>query len=246
MTLKYDLSGRNALITGGARRLGKAFALALARHRCNIVLHYGTSSKEAEETVAESLALGVNAVALSADLADTSQTKKLFTESTEALGGIDILINNASLFEPLDWHQTELNSWQIHFDINLTAPFFLSQALGQHLDGQRGAILNLLDWRALRPGQDHLPYTITKAGLAALTKSLAQALAPSIRVNGIAPGAILPPPGVEEKTTGLIEGVPAARWGEVDEVVDTMLFLVGGPGYITGEIIHLDGGRHLT
>ena len=130
MTPKYDLSGRNALITGGARRLGKAFALALAQHGCNVAVHYGTSSKAAEETVAESLALGVKAVAVSADLADASQTKQLFTQSMEALGGIDILINNASLFEPLDWRQTELNNWQVHFDINLTAPFFLSQAMG--------------------------------------------------------------------------------------------------------------------
>jgi pteridine reductase len=156
------------------------------------------------------------------------------------------LINNASIFEALDWQATTINDWQTHFEVNLTAPFLLSQALGNHLSGRSGDIINLLDWRALRPGPDHLPYTITKAGLAALTKSLAQALGPAVRVNGIAPGAILPPPGVEEKEPYRIEGVPANRWGDVEEVVQAMLFLVGGPGYITGEVLHLDGGRHLT
>lgn len=246
MTQNKDLTGRNALITGSARRLGKAFAMALAERGCNVIIHYGSSKQSAEETASNLAKLGVKSVALKADLGDAHQVEELFSNSVEALGDLDLLINNASIFEPLDWRQTNIDSWQTHFNVNLTAPFILSQALGRHLAGRAGDILNLLDWRALRPGPDHFPYTITKAGLAALTKSLAQALGPAIRVNGIAPGAILPPPGVEEKTPELLEGVPADRWGEVEEVVQAMLFLVSGPGYITGEIIHLDGGRHLT
>jgi pteridine reductase len=246
MTQNYDFQDRNALITGSGVRLGKAFALELAKHGCNVVIHYGRSKEAAEHTAAEAAEYGVRAVPVQADLSDPEQTQRLFQQSLKALGDLDLLINNASIFDPLDWQQTNVKDWQRHFKVNLTAPFLLSQALGKHLYGRSGDILNLLDWRALRPGPDHLPYTITKAGLAALTQSLAQALGPAIRVNAIAPGAILPPPGAEEKESRLIEGVPANRWGEVHEVVQTMLFLVGGPGYITGEIIHLDGGRHLT
>jgi pteridine reductase len=246
MTQNSDLSGRNALVTGGAQRLGKAFASALASRGCNVVIHYRSSKQEAEELASHLIKNGVNAVPISADLADPQQTHALLAQSLEALGDLDLLINNASIFDPLDWRQTKLENWQTHLMVNLTSPFILSQGLGEHLAGRSGNIVNLLDWRALRPGPDHLPYTIAKVGLAALTKSLAQALAPYIRVNGIAPGAILPPPGVEEKTPELLEGVPLDRWGEVEEVIQTMLFLVSGPGYITGEIIHVDGGRHLA
>lgn len=129
--------------------------------------------------------------------------------------------------------------------INLASPVFLSQALGQTIGDRQGAILNLLDWRALRPGPDHFPYTISKAALAAATRSLALALAPAIRVNGLALGAILPPPGEDEKDPELVEGVPLRRWGQVNEVVDSALFLLAGPTYITGAILTLDGGRHL-
>jgi pteridine reductase len=245
MTQKYPFQDRNALITGSGLRLGKAFALGLAKHGCNVIIHYGQSKQAAQNTAAEAAEFGVRAVTLQADLSDTDQTRRLFQQSLEALGDLDLLINNASIFDSLDWQQTNLEDWHRHFQVNLTAPFLLSQALGKHLSGRSGDILNMLDWRALRPGPDHFPYTITKSGLAALTQSLAQALGPSIRVNAIAPGAILPPPGVEEKEPEPIENVPADRWGEVDEVVQAMLFLMGGPGYITGEILHLDGGRHL-
>jgi len=130
--------------------------------------------------------------------------------------------------------------------INLTAPFLLSQAFGKNLSNKiDGRIVNILDWRALQPGADHLPYTISKAGLAALTKSLAVALAPNITVNGIAFGAVLPPSdgGSIENILSL---VPLPRWAEITEVEETLLFLLTGPKYITGEIIHLDGGRHLN
>jgi NAD(P)-dependent dehydrogenase (short-subunit alcohol dehydrogenase family) len=129
--------------------------------------------------------------------------------------------------------------------INLTAPFLLSQAFARQLpEGENGRIVNLLDWRALRPGADHLPYTISKAGLYALTQSLAAALAPRITVNGLALGAILPPSDGGE-TDDILQDVPAGRWADLDEVNQVALFLLGGPAYITGEIIHVDGGRHL-
>ena len=130
--------------------------------------------------------------------------------------------------------------------VNLSAPFLLSQRFAEAINPEaQGRIINILDWRALRPGADHLPYTISKAGLAALTRSLAIALAPNITVNGLAFGAILPPSD-GGLTQDLLEFVPAKRWADLKEVDQALLFLLTGPSYINGEIIHLDGGRHLV
>jgi len=136
--------------------------------------------------------------------------------------------------------------WENHLAINLTAPFLLCQAFAKnHPTGETARIINILDWRALRPGTDHFPYTISKSGLYAMTKSLAAALAPEITVNGIAFGAILPPSDGGD-VSEVLDYVPADRWAELDEVHKTVLFLLTGPEYITGEVIHLDGGRHLV
>jgi len=130
--------------------------------------------------------------------------------------------------------------------INLTAPFLLCQAFARQVpQGEEGRIINILDWRALRPAADHLPYTISKAALAALTQSLAVALAPGITVNGLALGAILPPSD-GEATANLLSSVPAGRWARLDELSQALVILLTGPAYVTGEIIHLDGGRHLV
>ena len=246
MVQKYDLQGQSALVTGAGRRLGRAFAEALASCGANIAVHYGRTAKGAEETAQVALSHGVRAVTLQADLSQTDQVSNLIERAVEALGEVTLLINNASIFEPLGLMDTTLEAWQSHLMINLTAPFLLSQAFGRHREGRQGAIINMLDWRALRPGPDHFPYTISKSGLVAMTRSLAQALAPNIRVNGLALGAILPPPGMEGLDEAVIEGVPLNRWGSVEETVDALLFLLAGPDFITGEILHLDGGRQLT
>jgi NAD(P)-dependent dehydrogenase (short-subunit alcohol dehydrogenase family) len=246
MVQKYDLQGQSALVTGAGRRLGRAFAEALASCGANIAVHYGRAAKGAEETVQVALSHGVRAVTLQADLSQIEQVSSLIERAVEALGEVSLLINNASIFEPLGLMDTTLEAWQSHLMINLTAPFLLSQAFGRHREGRQGAIINMLDWRALRPGPDHFPYTISKSGLVAMTRSLAQALAPSIRVNGLALGAILPPPEMEGFDEAVIEGVPLNRWGSVEETVDALLFLIAGPDFITGEILHLDGGRQLT
>jgi pteridine reductase len=246
MVQKYDLQGQSALVTGAGRRLGRAFAEALASCGANIAVHYGRTAKGAEETVQVALSHGVRAVTLQADLSQTDQVSSLIERAVEALDEVTLLINNASIFEPLGLMDTTLEAWQNHLMINLTAPFLLSQAFGRHRAGRQGAIINMLDWRALRPGPDHFPYTISKSGLVAMTRSLAQALAPNIRVNGLALGAILPPPGMEGFAEAVIKDVPLNRWGSVEETVDALLFLLAGPDFITGEILHLDGGRQLT
>ncbi len=247
MNQSPDFQGRKALVTGSAKRLGRAFTEALAARGAQVIVHYRSSSEEAESLVEQLASQGARAVPLKADLGRPEQALTLVEQAVEALGGLDILVNSASIFEPLTLMETDLAAWERNLTVNLTAPFLLSQAFARQLDGGEGAIVNMLDWRALRPGDDHLPYTIAKAGLAALTRSLAQALAPNIRVNGLALGAILPPSGAgAQKDDTIIQDVPAGRWGSVEETVEALLFLLGGPAYVTGEILHLDGGRHLV
>jgi pteridine reductase len=239
------LSGKMVLITGGAIRIGREIGLALAEAGADVIIHYNSSQGPALDTLNEIKARGVQAHIIQADLSDPEAASKLI-EQTAAYGPLFGLINNASIFDAIEMHETSLESWNQHMAINLTAPFLLSQAFGSAVGRQReGRIINLLDWRSLRPGPDHFPYTISKAGLAALTQSSAQALAPNIIVNGIAFGAILPPSDGGD-TGDLLSQVPAGRWAEMQEVSATVRFLLEGPAYITGEIIHLDGGRHLT
>jgi NAD(P)-dependent dehydrogenase (short-subunit alcohol dehydrogenase family) len=245
MPTTYNLHGHAVLVTGAARRLGEAFARALAGAGCDVCLHFG--STPADRLAAElSQSQGIRAVAIQTDLGDPQAAASLVDRAAEALGAIDLLVNSASIFEAATFAATDLDAWQRHLAVNLTAPFLLSQAFARLRAGRPGAIVNLLDWRALRPGADHFAYTITKAGLAAMTSSLAQALAPSIRVNGLALGAILPPPGASDTNDAPATAAPLGRWGTLRETTEALLFLLAGPDFITGEILHLDGGRHLT
>jgi pteridine reductase len=233
-----SLSGKTVLITGGALRIGRSLALAVAQAGGDVVLHFGKSRKEAESVQAEIEAAGRKAFILQTDLADAAQVAELIP--------LFALVNNASVFEPLDWENTNLEHWNRTMLVNLTAPFLLSQAFARFLEpGECGRIVNLLDWRAFRPGSDHLAYTISKSALAALTRSLAIALAPRITVNGLALGAILLPSDGESAKVNL-EQVPARRWANLEEVGQALVFLLDGPAYITGEILHVDGGRHLV
>ena len=241
---KMTLENKSILITGAAQRVGRALALAAADAGANLIIHYGTSQSEALKTQAAIQAKGRQAHLLQADLNDLEQTLQLIERASQ-IHSIYALVNNASIFEPLTWQDTTPQDWQRNLQVNLTAPFFLSQAFARQLpDGESGRIVNLLDWRALRPAADHLPYTISKAALAALTRSLAAALAPRIQVNGLALGAVLPPSDGGD-TQGVLKNVPAQRWANLEEICQALLFLLEGPEYITGEIIHLDGGRHI-
>lgn len=241
-----DLKDKTILITGAAVRVGRAMAKAVAQAGASVIVHYSNSATEAASLKDELEALGATAHLLQADFSQPQQATGLIERALE-FGPLYALVNSASIFEKLDLESSDLESWQRHMDINLTAPFLLSQAFWKTTkkSGAEGRIVNILDWRALRPGADHLPYTISKAALAALTQSLAVATAPNVTVNGIAFGAILPPAD-GGATEGLLKRVPAGRWAELDEVGQTLLFLLSGPAYVTGEIIHLDGGRHLV
>lgn len=231
------------MITGGARRVGRILALGCARAGADVVIHHGHSEEEAEAVRAEIAGLGRQARVVRADLGDPSQAQNLIArvnESTPLHG----LVNSAAIFESLSLETTSLSDWQRHLQINLTAPFLLSQAFANQAP-QGARIVNILDWRALRPGADHFPYTISKAALAAMTRSLAVALAPKISVNGLALGAILPPADGKAKPD-ILKNVPAGRWVEEHELEQALVLTLTCPAYITGEIIHLDGGRHLV
>lgn len=241
------LNGKTILITGAARRLGRLFALACARAGADIIIHHGHSDESAQQVKDEIESIGRNSHILASDFGTPDTVSRLISLAND-ISPLYALVNNAAIFEPLSFNDTALEDWNRHLNINLTAPFLLSQEFARHTN--EGRIVNIVDWRALRPAADHFPYTISKAALAAMTKSLAVALAPRITVNGLALGAILPPtdanpagnPSASEK---IIESTPAHRWSEAGEVEDALLFLLTGPAYITGEIIHVDGGRHL-
>jgi NAD(P)-dependent dehydrogenase (short-subunit alcohol dehydrogenase family) len=241
--MSESLNGKTVLVTGAARRVGRLLALACGRAGADVIIHHGHSLEEALEVQKEIASFGRRAWILPADLSNTDEVYRLIAQAN-ALTPLYGLVNSAAIFEPHSLQGTTLEDWERHLAINLTAPFLLSQAFAKQTT--HGRIVNIVDWRALRPGADHFPYTISKAALAAMTKSMAVALAPNITVNGLAFGAILPPADNPKGSEKIIEQVPAKRWAEATEVEDALIFLLSGPAYITGEIIHLDGGRHLV
>jgi NAD(P)-dependent dehydrogenase (short-subunit alcohol dehydrogenase family) len=237
------LNGKLILVTGAARRVGRMLALAAARAGADVIVYYGKSKAEADDTKKEISSIGRKAWTIPADLSQADEVADLIPQASK-IGTLYALINSAAIFESLTMQETKLPDWERHLAINLTAPFILSQAFARQLGSEHGRIVNILDWRALRPGADHFPYTISKAALAAMTKSLAVSLAPNISVNGLALGAILPPSD-HPVSEDFLKSIPAGRWSKLEELEEALIFLLTGPSYITGEIIHVDGGRHL-
>lgn len=240
--LEEPLNGKTVLITGAARRVGRIFALACAHAGADVVIHHAHSDADAESLQHEITGLGHRAWVYKAELSDSSQTQNLIplvNESTPLHG----LVNSAAIFESLTLDSTSVKDWEKHIAVNLTAPFLLSQSFARQAE-EGARIVNILDWRALRPGADHFPYTVSKSALAAMTKSLAVSLAPKIIINGLALGAILPPSD-GNASSEIIKNVPMKRWANENEIEQALLFLFTCPAYITGEIIHVDGGRHL-
>ncbi|MDX1379213.1 MAG: SDR family NAD(P)-dependent oxidoreductase, partial [Anaerolineales bacterium] len=226
---EQPLQNKTVLITGAARRIGRLFALACARAGANVVIHHAHSDADAKTLHAEISELGSQAWVFKSDLSDSSQVHDLilFINNSKP---IDYLVNNAAIFESRSFDSTSLEAWDRHIALNLTAPFLLSQAFAQQA-GSGARIVNILDWRALRPGADHFPYTISKSALAAMTKSMAVALAPKIVVNGLALGAILPPSD-GNAPSNITDHIPMKRWAEKNEVEQALLFLLTSPEYI--------------
>ncbi|MCK9547668.1 MAG: SDR family oxidoreductase [Sphaerochaeta sp.] len=230
------------LITGAAKRVGRAIALHLAEHGHDIAVHYHHSLGDAETLKGEIEALGRKALLVQADLGQSEEAGTIITSILE-VGRVRAVVNNASIFEQFDLRTTTVDAWQRHLAVNLTAPLLISQAYAE--TGTGGRIVNLLDWRVARSDPNHLPYAVSKAALEALTRNLAVALAPAFQVNGLALGAVLPPSDGRD-VAHLLKDVPSHRWADLSEVGEAVRFLLDGPAYITGEVITIDGGRHLV
>lgn len=243
-----QVKGSTALVTGGAVRVGKAIALALAERGANVAITYRNSEGPARETVAELLAHGVEALAVRCDQRDPEQIRAAVREVETTLGPIDILINSASIFERTPFAEATLEDWDSHLEVNLRGPWLFSQAVGPGMQARgAGAIINMVDIAAERPFAGYLPYSVSKAGLVALTKGLARVLAPQVRVNGIAPGTVLwPEEYPEDQKAAYLEKTPLRRAGTPEDAAAATLFLLEGSDFVTGVILPLDGGRSLV
>jgi NAD(P)-dependent dehydrogenase (short-subunit alcohol dehydrogenase family) len=235
-----------ALVTGAAKRIGRALALDLAAAGFDLAVHYRTSAAEAQAVVAAAVALGRRAVALPADLADEEASAALVGQAAAALGPITLLVNNAAVFDYDRPETADHERWQRQMAINLRAPLVLTQGLLAQLPATGEAnIVNLIDARVLNLTPHYTSYTISKAGLWVLTQHLARALAPRVRVNALAPGPVLPHAGMsEEAFAALARATPLGRGPSVEEICRALRAILEAPA-MTGQLLALDGGRHL-
>jgi NAD(P)-dependent dehydrogenase (short-subunit alcohol dehydrogenase family) len=241
-----DLNGKVALVTGGARRLGRELSLGLARAGADVVVNYHQSGTEAEATAAEVVALGRRAITVRADVSRKADVVGLVRAAADAFGRLDILVNNASTFESAPLLAIEEADWDWVLAVNLKGPFLLAQAAQPLLrrDGG-GVIINIADLSGLQPWSSYAHHSVSKAGLIHLTRILARALGPEIRANCIAPGTVLPPEDyTEAQLRQSRDRTVLHRIGSPDDVVRALLFLVESD-YVTGEVVVVDGGRML-
>lgn len=237
---------KNALVTGSARRIGRAIAIDLARHGWSVAVHYNASREEAEAVAAEIVDGGGKAVTLPADLSDESQAGALISEATEALGPIGCLVNNASRFERDEADTATRDSWDGHLNVNLRAPFVLIQKMADALpDYAEGVVVNMLDERVWNLTPHFTSYTVSKAALWTLTQTLALALAPRIRVNAIGPGPTMASARqTEDQFRKQYESMPLQRAVDPQEICDAVRFIIGTAS-MTGQMLALDSGQHL-
>jgi NAD(P)-dependent dehydrogenase (short-subunit alcohol dehydrogenase family) len=239
-----EIKNKNALITGGAVRVGRAITLAFARSGANVVINYHSSAKAAQQTCSEAEALGIGALAVQADVADPAQVEAMFTQVGEKLGGVDILVNAASEFTRTPVPTRDFAAWHRVTAIALDGPFYCANAAAPGMKSRgEGVIINIVDLSAWSPWPGFTAHSVGKAGLMALTKQLALELAPAIRVNAVAPGPVLPPPNFsQEQMDKTAQRTLLKRWGQPEDVSEAVLFLVRS-NYITGEVIVVDGGE---
>jgi NAD(P)-dependent dehydrogenase (short-subunit alcohol dehydrogenase family) len=237
------LAGRTALVTGAAKRLGRAIATALAAEGVHVVVHYRSSRQEAESLCAALSTIGARAFAVHADLGDPAQAALLVERASALAGPLDILVNNASVFPADTLAELSFPRLADTLRSNAWAPFVLARSLAQQT--QRGDVIQLLDTRIGSVDLRHASYLLSKELLAVLTRMLALDLAPGIRVNAVAPGPMLPPPGGTERDLApLGAATPLRRVGRPADIANAVLMLLRSD-YITGEIVHVDGGAHL-
>jgi NAD(P)-dependent dehydrogenase (short-subunit alcohol dehydrogenase family) len=242
--MSEPLNRRVALVTGAAKRLGRAVALRLADEGCDLVIHYRSSEREALDTVAEVEKLGRHAFAVSADLTKVSEIQNLFEKATRQFGRLDILINSAANFLETPFAQATEADWDGSLNSNLKAPFFCAQAAAPLLKSSSGVIVNFADIGGLMGWPGFIPHSISKAGVIMLTRALAKELAPEVRVNAIAPGTITMPGDPPEWQQDYIQRAPLKRSGTPADIADAVVFLVNAK-FITGQVLVVDGGRVL-
>jgi len=238
------LRGRVALVTGAAKRLGRAVALRLAEEGADVVIHYHSSAGEAQSAVTEIEKLGRRGFAIAGDLNSVAEIKRLFDEAAKHFGRLDILVNSAANFLPSSIISTTEEVWDASLDSNLKAPFFCAQAAAPLLRRSKGCIVNFADTGGLLGWPGYIAHSVSKAGVVMLTKVLAKALAPEVRVNAIAPGTISMPGDPPEWEGDFIKVAPLRRTGAPSDIADAVVFLVQSQ-FMTGQTIVLDGGRTL-
>jgi pteridine reductase len=247
-SIETSLDDQVILITGGARRVGAQIARTLHAAGARILVHYRSSTAAAQELGAELNGVRAGSAALfAADLLQEAAPEQLIAAAVGHFGRLDALINNASTFFPTPVGKITRSAWDDLMGSNLRAPLFLAQAAAPHLAKRRGVIVNVIDIHGLRPLKGYPVYSIAKAGLAMLTRSLARELAPDIRVNGIAPGPVLwAEHDLDDSTKGeIIAKTALKRVGSPQDIARTALFLIRDAPYITGQIIAVDGGRSI-
>jgi pteridine reductase len=249
-----QLNGKSALITGGARRLGRAMAVALAERGVRLALHYGQSRAEAEALAAELRAKNVEIELFQADLADGEQIRRMVADADARFGGLDILVNNAAIFERKPFPELTEDDWRRTLDVNLTAPFLCAHAAGTRMHARgAGAIVNMACVGGFLPWANYLPYSVSKAGVIMLTETLAKALAPAVRVNAIAPGIV----NFEERDEGggmrdesgrtkdeTSSSHPSSLRPHPSNIVAALLYLLENDA-VTGETLVVDAGRRV-
>lgn len=238
------LAGRRVLVTGGARRIGRGIALALAATGADIVITYRGSEDQARSTVAEIEAKGVKGWAVACDVREESSVQRAVDEAVERLGGLDLLVNNAGVFETVPLEQISLAEWDAMFATNTRGPFLIARAAYSHLKAARGRIVNIGSLGGIHPWATHAHYCTSKAALHMLSQTMAKAWAPEISVNCVAPGMIV----MGELTAGyehFAEKTPMGRNGRIEDVAAAVMFFAAGPHFITGQLLAVDGGLGL-
>ncbi len=240
------LSGKIALVTGAGVRLGQAAALALAREGADVAVHYRSSADGARDLVARLQAGGRRAAAIAGDLGSPQDCRRVVRGCLDELGGIDLLVHSAANFHRASLEETDEALWDSAMDVNARAALLLAREAAPMLRDRRGRIVLISDLMATRPQRRYVAHAASKAAVEGLVRALAVELAPEVSVNGIAPGAVLPPDGTPaEVAQRWARRVPLQRLGDPEDVARTVLFLCAGPAYITGQIIAVDGGQGL-
>jgi len=240
-----DLDGKVALVTGAGTRVGRAIAVALGKAGMRIGVHYYGSEKGARQTADEIVAAGSEARTLPGDLTEPATGPRVVEHMSKVFGSLDVLVNSAAVMLRTPVGEVLVEDWDAMFALNLRAPFFLSQSAARAMKDRGGVIINIADLAAFEAWRNYVPHSITKAGVVQMTRALAHALAPKIRVNAIAPGAVLLPEGATpEFRDKLISTTPLGRIGSPEDVAQAVIYLISAD-YVTGETLIVDGGRHV-